>query len=50
MIIHVLRNGTILEDITGHKVKAEDVPHVYEIINQLRRKRNGDLRRNQKSK
>ena len=50
MIIHVLRNGTITTDMKGHLVKQSEVPQVYEIINQLRRKGNGDLRRNQKSK
>ena len=50
MIIHVLKDGTITTDIKGHLVTQEEVPTAYEIINQLRRKENGDLRRNQKSK
>ncbi len=31
MVKHILKTGEVLEDITGHVVKKEDVPVVYEI-------------------
>ena len=37
MIIHILKDGTVLDDITGHLVKREDVPEFYE-----RRERKND--------
>lgn len=30
MIINILKDGTVLDDITGHLVKREDVPEFYE--------------------
>ena len=32
MITHILKNGTVLHDITGHVVKKEENPLVYEIL------------------
>ena len=32
MIIHILKNGTVLQDITGHVVKKEENPMVYRIL------------------
>lgn len=32
MVKHVLKNGTVLDDITGHLVKREEVPSVYTLI------------------
>lgn len=37
MIRHILKDGTILQDITGHKVKQESAPMVYQIIEQMER-------------
>ena len=37
MITHILKNGTVLEDITGHVIKQDDVPMVYQIIEQMER-------------
>lgn len=31
-IIHILKDGTIVKDITDHIIKQEDCPEVYEII------------------
>lgn len=39
MITHVLSDGTVLDDITGHKVTKEDAPTVYEILERLKKKR-----------
>ncbi len=41
MIRHILKDGTVLTDITGHIVKKEDVPEVYELMEQMNRKRRG---------
>ena len=39
MITHILKDGTILDDISGHKVTREDAPTVYEILEQLKKQR-----------
>lgn len=43
MVKHILKDGTVLKDITGHIVKKEDVPAAYTLIEQLRkgRRQNG---------
>lgn len=33
MIIHILKNGTVLQDITGHVVRKEENLLIYEILN-----------------
>ena len=35
MVTHVLKDGTVLNDIKGHLVKKEDVPTVYALINKM---------------
>ena len=35
MVTHVLKDGTVLNDIKGHLVKKEDVPTVYVLINKM---------------
>ena len=35
MVVHVLKDGTVLNDIKGHLVKKEDVPTVYVLINKM---------------
>ena len=42
MIKHVLKDGTVLADMTGHVVKKEDAPMVYQIIEQITRKERKD--------
>ena len=37
MITHVLKDGTVLEDITRHVIKQDDAPMVYQIIEQMER-------------
>lgn len=39
MIRHHLKDGTVLDDITGHLVKKEDVPRVYALIDQMNHER-----------
>jgi hypothetical protein len=51
-IKHILKDGTVLKDITGHIVKKEEVPTAYALIELMRKERrlNGHLRTNQESK
>lgn len=37
-IKHVLKDGTQLDDITGHVIKAEDHPLLYEVISNIEKK------------
>lgn len=39
MVIHILKNGTILSDITGHVVTEHDAPLAYNIIDQMNESR-----------
>ena len=36
-IKHVLKDGTQVDDITGHVIKAEDHPVLYEVINRIQK-------------
>jgi hypothetical protein len=45
MIRHHLKDGTVLEDITGHVVKKEDVPMAYALIDQINEERQKKARR-----
>lgn len=38
-IRHHLKDGTVLDDITGHVVRKEDVPQVYELIDRMNTER-----------
>lgn len=42
MIKHILKNGKAVKDIAGHKVKKEDVPTVYQVIESIERRINGE--------
>lgn len=37
MVYHVMKDGTIKKDITGHVVKIKDAEQVYEIIRNIER-------------
>lgn len=37
-IIHILKDGSIVEDITGHVVKMEDAESLYQLIDSINRK------------
>lgn len=37
MIKHILKDGTVLQDITGHIIKQESAQVVYQIIEQMER-------------
>lgn len=40
MIVHVLKDGTVLEDITGHVVRVEDAEPVYKLMDAINREAN----------
>ena len=36
-VIHILKNGSVLSDITGHIVKIEDARSLYQLIDGINR-------------
>ena len=34
-VIHILKSGEVIENITGHEVTEKDVPMFYELLNRL---------------
>jgi len=42
MVKNILKDGTVLADMTGHVVKKENAPMVYQIIEQITRKERKD--------
>jgi len=40
MITHILNDGTVLKDITGHVVKQEDAKEAYQLIKDRRKDAN----------
>lgn len=38
-IIHVLKDGRVVDDITGHVVKMEDAPEAYEILDRVKERK-----------
>lgn len=41
-IKHVLKDGTVLEDISGIVITREQNPEVYRVIEQIRKKGSGE--------
>ena len=39
MIKHILKDGTVLQDIKGHVVRKEDAPVAYRILEQKGKER-----------
>ena len=35
MVVHILRNGNVVEDITGHIVRIEDAMPLYQLIDTI---------------
>lgn len=35
MVKHILSDGTVLKDITGHVVKVSDAPDLYNLIDSI---------------
>ena len=53
MVKHILKDGTVLDDITGHVVKKEDVPMAYELMEKMNAERSNEsdyIRTNQTGK
>lgn len=48
MIHHVLADGTVVPDITGMVIKADDFPLVYEVISKIQKE--GDTNNHQTGK
>ena len=38
-VIHILKDGSVLKDITGHVVKMEDASPLYQLIDSINRER-----------
>lgn len=36
-VIHILKDGSVLKDITGHVVKMEDASPLYQLIDKINR-------------
>ena len=36
-VIHILKNGSIVKDITGHVIKMEDAKTLYQLIDGINR-------------
>ena len=43
-VIHILKDGSVVEDITGHVVRMEDALPLYQLIDNINRK--GSKRKN----
>jgi len=50
MVTHVLKDGRVLKDISGHKVKKEECPMIYEIIGRRAERSRNELRGIKKGK
>lgn len=44
MVIHVLKDGTVLDDIEGHIVKIEDAEPLYNLLDQITETRRVDTK------
>lgn len=44
MIQHILKDGRMLQDITGHQVTRKDNPRVYEILDRANERRKSEGR------
>ncbi len=42
MIRHVLMDGTVTDDITGHVVQRKDAPMVYDLVERISRGRKNE--------
>lgn len=42
-VIHVLKDGSEIEDITGHVVRVEDAEPLYKMIREINRKSDQNL-------
>lgn len=50
MVIHILKDGSVVEDITGHVVRIEDARPLYDLIDSINRKGSKKKIHNEKSR
>ena len=46
MVIHILRDGNQVTDISGKKVRQEDAPSIYALIQKMRKENEKSILRN----
>ena len=44
-VIHILKDGSIVKDITGHIVRVEDAGPLYQLIDSINRNRKGSKKK-----
>lgn len=42
MVKHILKDKTVLQDIAGHVVKQSDAPLVYQIMERMKKEKEGE--------
>lgn len=50
MIRHVMKDGTVRQDITGYVVKMDQAKGVYSLLDMINRKQTGKSRREKETK
>ena len=49
-VIHILKDGSIVKDITGHVVRVEDAGPLYQLIDSINRKGSKKIVHSEKSR
>lgn len=49
MVIHIMKDGTVKTDITGHVVKMDDAKAVYNVLDRINRRSNEKNKRGRDS-
>lgn len=44
-VIHILKDGSVVKDITGHVVRVEDAGPLYQLIESINRNRKGSKKK-----
>ena len=45
MVKHILKDGTVLKDIKGHKITREQAPMIYKVLEQVRKEKPHEQKR-----
>lgn len=45
MVYHVMKDGSVKTDISGHVIKMSDAPTFYQIIHNIKKKSKGKTRK-----
>lgn len=40
-VIHILKDGSLVKDISGHVIKMEDAGPIYQLLDSINRERSG---------